>query len=181
VQPFREERSLPGEAGLGGFVPDDVVGFLDLQIQVGLRGDHAIGRRDIQLAQLLQPAPLGLERTCDDDYSVEVCFGSRLKQEREIDAEPTTVAEGLLRACGPTGPDDWVEYVFKPLALQPFSENYFPQPGAVRSPGRVKDACAETRADGRMNLRVTRQEFMSRTIGIENLSREPRGKLPDET
>ena len=83
-----KEAGLSFEAGIGGIIPDEVVGLGDFRREVDLRGNDFFGNFGGELAVFAKSGALGGGRTGDDDHGGKVTLGVGLVEQGNIGAEP---------------------------------------------------------------------------------------------
>ena len=143
------------------------MGLVDFLREIELGGDHLFGQHCAQAALLRQPPPLRGRRAGYDDDPVEVRFGLRLKQQRDVHDEPAAFAGSLRGACGPASPDGRVEDLLKLTPFRFIVENERAQPGAVGTSPCVTNSIAKSLDDGLADDGIAGQQFVRSLICVK--------------
>lgn len=80
-----EEVGLSVEAGGSGVIPNQVVGFANLRLEIELGGDDFFCDARGEVALFQEARALGRERARNDDNRGQVRFRVSFKKERDID------------------------------------------------------------------------------------------------
>ena len=167
-----EEPCLSVEAGVGGVIPDEVVGLGDFRREVELRGDDVFGNFVGELALFAEPGPLCGGRTGDDDHRGKVALGVGLVEQGNIGAEPVIAARRFPGHPHPAVADDGVENLLKLTPLVGIGKDNFTQACPVGASLLPDGVSAKRGNDCFLHTGIVREQVMRAAIGIKNIRRQ---------
>ena len=144
-----KEPGLSVEAGIGGVIPDEIVGLRDFRREVELRGDDVFGNFGGQLALFAEPRALGGGRAGHDNHRGKVALGVGFVEQGNIGAKPAIAARRVPCLLHPTVADDRMEDLFKLTPSGRIGKDNFAQPGPV-GPSILPDGIGSKRGNDRL-------------------------------
>ncbi len=158
---------MSGEAVDGGIIPNYVVSFFDFQRERKLRAEDLFDQGVGEPTLFAQPATLGGRRTGNRHRPINVRFRTCLKQERNIDEEPSVFPSVLLRKCQPSRADRGMQDRLKLKTVLRIREHQIAKAHSIRLSSLIANSCTKGVNHRSTDFFILREKFSRAPIGIK--------------